>query len=502
MSLHRAETRTLVCRAALIAGVIIGLTGCGLTFFGSLVAPTGVAASDDRTDLIQVTWGAVTGADVYYVYRSLSPDGPFPDGGDTVHVPYQTVRQATLLDIDTDPTSYFYTVSAGRLSTGEESLPSSVVEGFRDAEEIGWQDQATIFGAAGTIRLALDRTTPTIQAYVLTVGNGTGATATVRQIEADGARTVLGSPSEVTDGTDTRVADVAAAGNVYAAIVAEDPEVVSDTDKVFLYRYDPELEEWSLLEGPAFPQAHPSAPFVTLVAIDADDLLISYRGAAGEMVMRRYNGALVSLTAPSVTDDTLDNAVGSIGQIDAAAVPGAAVLLYELEDDNVDALGETASLRVAVWTGSGWPADPLPPAYDGSSGDIEIEATAITIDPTVSPATDGISVAYLDTSGLHLVDEEGVVVPGSDSGFSGVVDPDGTSVGLAAQSEMISLFYLDLAQDGGVVAQYDTTAPSWAQNSPSDFTGSTPTALTLAAGGGKLFAAFDDDGTTRVRSYQ
>jgi len=349
---------------------------------------------------------------------------------------------------------------------------------------------------------------------VLTVGNGTGASATIRQVESDGTLTVLGSPAEATDGTDTRVADLAAAGNIYAAIVAEAPDVALDTDKVFLYRYDSELEEWALLESSALLAAHPSKPFVTLVAIGADDLLLSYRGATGEMITYRYNGTLASLTAPSTTDDVLFGDVGdagpAIGQIDAAAVPGAAVLVYELEDDNVATLGDTLSLRVAVWGGSDWPVDPLTTeVYDGATGNVLTGSAAITIDPTVSPAVDGVAVSYLDgadtadTPKIYIRDASGTLITDSDTAFSGVVDSTGTSVGLAAQSGLISLFYLDLAQDAGVVAQYDTNLLTWAQYSPPDFTQSSiPTTLSLAAGGGKLFAAFDDDGTTRIRAFQ
>ena len=90
----------------------------------------------------------------------------------------------------------------------------------------------------------------------------------------------------------------------------------------------------------------------------------------------------------------------------------------------------------------------------------------------------------------------------SGPGFSGVVDTAATSVGLAAQSGLISLFYLDLAQDAGVVAQYDTTTLSWTQFSPLDFTGSAPTALSLAAGGGKYFAAHIENGLARINAYQ
>ena len=496
-----SHTVTRTVFTVLLAPLVV--IGCGVTFFGTLAAPSGLAATPGRTDLIELTWNEVTGADVYYVYRSLSADGPFRAEGPSVSIPYRTVTQPALLDVDTDPTSYFYTVSAGRLSTGEESAMSEVVRGTRVAEEIGWRDQAMVFGAPGTIRLAVDRTTPTIQAYVLTVGNGIGANASVRRIEADGTLTNLGGPPEPTDGTDTRVADLAAAGAVYVAVVAEDPPIAADRDKVFLYRYDTELEQWLLIEGPLFALAHPSAPFVTMVAIGTGDLLISYRDDGGVMALYRFNGTLSPrmLPPPADTDDTPENAWDSIGQIDGAAVPGTAVLLYELEDDDLATLRNTTSLQVSVWNGSSWPAGTT--VYNGATGNIETGAAAVAIDPTVTPSANGVALAYLDESDIHLVDHVGAVVPGSTTGFSGLVDVLGTWVGLAAQSGVISLFYLDLAQEAGAVAQFDAGTASWAQFSPPDFTqSSSPTGFSLAGGGGKWFTAFDDDGITRVRTYQ
>jgi hypothetical protein len=481
---------------AVVAVSVLLITGCGVSFFGSLSTPSGVEATVDRTDLIELTWSEVAGADVYHVYRSLSQDGPFRAEGPMVAVPYRTVTQPTLLDANTDPTDYFYTVSAGRLSTGAESDLSGVVEGTRVAEEIGWQDQSTVFGAPGTIRLAVDRTTATIRSYVLTVGDGTGATATVRQIEADGTLTNLGGPSEPTDGTDPRVADLAAAGSVYTAIVAE------DTDKPFLYRYDADLEEWLLVAGPQFDPAHPSAPFVTMVAIGADDLLISYRDSVGAMALYRFSGTLgLRLTPPADSDDLLDAAFDSIGQIDAAAVPNGAVLLYELEDDDSASPGDTTSLQVSVWDGIAWQAGTT--IYNGATGNVAAGGAAIAIDPTVTPAANGTVITYLDGAALRVVDRTGAIVPDSDTGFSGAVDTTATSVGIAAQSGIISLFYLDLAEAAGVVAQFDTIESTWTQFSPPDFTQSpSATKFSISGGGGKWFTAFDDDGITRIRGYQ
>jgi len=123
---HNAD---IARRLALIIAVVVGIAGCGIAFFGSLEAPIGVSATTLRTDLIELTWTEVAGADVYYVYRSLSEDGPFRPDGPLLSLPYRTVRQTTLLDVEVDPTSYYYAVSAGRLSTGVESDTSLVVRG-------------------------------------------------------------------------------------------------------------------------------------------------------------------------------------------------------------------------------------------------------------------------------------------------------------------------------------------------------------------------------------
>jgi len=355
--------------------------------------------------------------------------------------------------------------------------------------------------AANTIRLAIDRTTSTVRAYLLTVENAAGVSATVREIDADGSLTSLQGPStETTDGRIMRVADLAAAGNVYVAAVAENPVVSADSDKVFLYRYDFDTEEWVFLEGPQFSTAHETAPFVTLVAIGVDDLLVSYRDVSRVMVTYRYDGTLTSLVAPSDTDD-LPTGEPAVGQIDAAAVPGGAALLYELEGDDLT----TTSLRVAVWTGTApgteWPFDP-PSVYAGATGNVATGAAAITVDPTISPPSDGVSVAYLDTTGIHVVDDAGTPVADSGTGFSGSVDLAGTSVGVTAQSGLVSIFYLDSAEAAAVVAQYDTTALSWIQFSPPDFTNATPTALSLAAGGGKYFATHIENGLARINAYQ
>ena len=61
------RTTDMVGRLALIAAAVLGIAGCGFLFFGSLATPAGVTASKDRTDLIELTWTEVAGADVYYV---------------------------------------------------------------------------------------------------------------------------------------------------------------------------------------------------------------------------------------------------------------------------------------------------------------------------------------------------------------------------------------------------------------------------------------------------
>ena len=91
----------------------------------------------------------------------------------------------------------------------------------------------------------------------------------------------------------------------------------------------------------------------------------------------------------------------------------------------------------------------------------------------------------------------------TDAGFPGSVNLTADWLAVAMQSGDISLFYVDDAATAGVIAQYDTGTGTWEVSSPDNFTSSAvPRALALAAGGGKLFAAYDDGAFTRIRAYQ
>jgi len=500
---HRLELAALTARIMAGAAVVLILGGCGLPLSGSLAAPEEVTATTDRTDLIRVTWNEVPSADIYYVYRSVSPDADAAEEGDYGPVPYMSVTQPILLDVDTDPTDYYYRVSAGRLSTNEESALSDTAHGIRVAPEIEWQNQATVFGTPGTVRLAIDRTTATVAAYLLTTGDAPGAAATVRVIESDGTLASLGAPTESTDGSDPRVADIAAAGSVYVALVAENPDLAGDRDRVYLYRYDADLEEWLLEAQIPDPVAHPSAPFVSLAAVGEDELLLAYRGDGGEIVTYHYDGSTTTLAAPRATDDTLGNAIPSVGQIDIAAVPGGVALVYELEDDG-DPPGGTLRIELSQYTIGTEAWDAATEVYSGGGPDVARGAVSVGVDQTIAVLDNAITVAFHDDAGgLYLVDRTGAPVPGSTTGFPGAPDLASTPIGIAAYSNEVFLFYRDASKEEGAIARFGRAGMTWDEFSPADFTQSqNPDLLNLVAGGGKLFAAFNDGGIARVRAYQ
>ncbi len=471
-----------------IAAALAMLGSCGVTFYTDLTAPTGVTATQNLTDTIEVNWSEVRGSDVYYVYRLLSPDEQ-PETGPYGPLPYRTVTQTTLIDTEVDPTTYYYRVSAGRFSTGEESPPSEAAAGSIVPEEIGWDDAASsVFGGQTTVRLAIDRTGAEVAAYLLTVGDGSDSSAVVRRIESDDSFTNLGGPEESTDGSDPRVADVAAAGTLYVALVRQ------DDNSVTLFGYDADLEEWALVADvadiPGALPANAAKPFVTLLALETDELLLSYANTAGEISTYYYNGTLSEKTAPTVAN--------ALGQLDGAAVAGEAVLVYE-DQDGLD----TDAAYAATWDADSSDWSPATSIYDGSGAAANLSGNG-SLSAAIDPVSRTVVVAYSQGGVITLTDESAALVAASsDAGFTGTPDPSEQAIAVAAYDDVVSLFYVDGVAESGVVIQLDTTAGEWAVFSPDDFTQSpAPSILSLAVGGGKLFAAYEDGGITRMRAYQ
>lgn len=115
--LIQGSVKTLVL--GLIA--VAGLSGCALSDDqreatveqNVLTAPTGVTAVSNGTDRINVSWTAVTGATLYYVYRSDS-GGPF-NGIAAVAAPMTTFKSANLQP----GTTYAYKITAYDPADGE-----------------------------------------------------------------------------------------------------------------------------------------------------------------------------------------------------------------------------------------------------------------------------------------------------------------------------------------------------------------------------------------------
>lgn len=492
----KGSIRLIIITAVVGAAMLV--SSCGIVLTGSLSIPERVEASTTRADLIELTWEEVRGADIYYVYRALNSDSLSGTPEDIASHFYRDVTQPVLLDTEVNPTSYFYRVSAGRLSTGEESALSDPAEGIL-AEEVEWLATSTVFSNPGTHRLAVDRTTATIQAYALTVEESAGVTATVNEIGADGTLVSLGGPIETVDGRIPRAADIAAAGTVYLALVADNPVETGDIDTVFLFAYDEENEEWlEIIAGaPQTQVAHETEPYLTLVPAGENEVVLTYRDASGVMVSYYYNGTALSVSS-------VPTGTALLGYIDATSIPGSAALLYEIEDgsDNTTSLevalfGTVGGAAAGDWQGSGTVV------FDGSSGNITEGSISISRDPAAAGATDGITIGFIDDTGVRLVDATGSTVPGSETGFGGTPDLANRALAIAAQSDLISVFYLDSGESAGVIRQFDTESESWSVFSPDAFTtGANPGLFSLVPGGGLYFAGWESSSLARIRTYQ
>jgi hypothetical protein len=114
---------------ATAAGVNDSAVSAGDTGWRSLLAPTGVAATNDDTSKIRVTWSAVTGARGYFVYRG-------PAGGVLSRLQPTAVTGTTFDDLSAVPgIVYDYAVSA--YSALGECVRSEADPGLRPATLTG-----------------------------------------------------------------------------------------------------------------------------------------------------------------------------------------------------------------------------------------------------------------------------------------------------------------------------------------------------------------------------
>jgi hypothetical protein len=139
--------------------------------------------------------------------------------------------------------------------------------------------------------------------------------------------------------------------------------------------------------------------------------------------------------------------------------------------------------------------------YNGSGGENLAGNGSLSV--AIDPVSKSVAIAYAEGGVVTLTDESNSLITSTTVGFTGTPDPSEPQIALAAQGGVISLFYVDGVAESGVVTQYTTATAEWAEFSPEDFTqSSAPSILSIAAGGGKLFTAYEDGGITRMRAYQ
>jgi hypothetical protein len=484
--------RFLQATAGIVFLVLLGSCGVGLPL--EITAPANVSASTTEVEQIRVTWDAVPGADRYFVYRSRSASGPFGEQGPFGTIPYATVTDTTFVDDALDPLTFYYRVSAFDDVGNRESDQSETAAGLSLSGPLEWQSQQLVFGGFRTARLAVDRFGDVIRAYVLSVSDSADVGVSVRRITNTGSLELLDTAFGDVDGTDARVADLAVIdGTVWAALVSE---------------VDDSVELWSYTDAAGtftrrvagLPQAHPSAPLLSLVAYDAETLWLAYRSSAENAVVREIatTGPVASVITPPA-DVGSGIGTNTIAGLELQAGNGGLVLFYETYDPITN--NATDTVGAEWWNGTGWSAG----SVDQPGADVVSQAYAV--DATASGAVDARAyVAYSVGASPYTLDAlDGTPVP--DAPSANLTDsPDFTeeSLALAADDGDLYLFYEGTVAGGGVIDLSTDGGANWTGFSPTDFAqDDDPLVYELVAYSGKVYAAWiGSGGLLSVRAYQ
>lgn len=473
-------------RIALLLVTTVSLASCGVTLTGRPSPPATVTASTEQTEQITVEWSDVEGAGVYYVYRSVSDEGPWGMQGEYGTIPYRTVTSTRLVDVDVDPITYYYRVGAGDVLGATESDLSQIAAGKAVVEEPEWQPPALLALNTTTIDVVADNYSDTARGYVLSVANEEAATPVVRRIERDGTVTVLGELETTVDGTVRGTAAVAAAdGFVYLAALGE------TTGTPSIWRYGSEAEGWTLWSA-AFGSAATADPMIRLAATAVDDLVLAYKTGSGTLAS--YHVDPQATVISGITSPVAQN-------LSLAAYADEVVLAYQPDNDTI--LG--TRLSDTSWSS---------PVTLAAGTDV---AEGLLVSLAVDPAGGDAYLAYQDDapsiSVLRWSDDTLASLPSPPGTVSAPGEPPeagaARNLSLAADPTGVYLFSADTEGSGedattvGVVRKYSFSSESWSKLSPDGFTlGGELETLTIAARNQILYTGYIESAISVARSYR
>ncbi len=487
--------------AALLALLAALLASCGLGLPADLPAPDGVAATQGEIDRIDVTWNDVPGTSRYYLYRSGTAEPFVTDEGPYGPVPYATTNLTSFTDATPGAQTYSYRVTAVQERTGTESPPSDVVTGFSVDGPIEWQGATrvgTFLTESTTSRLAVDYAATPPVVYQLSVGTTAATGVSVRRIEADGSLTPLGGAFAEVDGSQARVADLAAHDGLLRVALVD-----TSSGDLQIWTYASGSEEFALTTTLATPAATARSPSVAFTAGSSGAFWLAYVASDDQVSTFRLDAAATEaalIRSWSATDDS----GRFVPRVDLAASATQAVVAFEVEDRSGDAPYPTVELAAATITNAATSWNEAQDAFDETlSGEIT------TFDLTVDTDTGANHLIVAGGSGIYLADASGppAAALGAEFGSTPAAAPD--SIAIAAHAGVIRLLYLDDTDSAAAIRSTDDAGATWTLTSPEGFTADAQLlSLQIETPDERIFASWisDPDGNGQggafIRAYQ
>jgi hypothetical protein len=430
------KNRHLLPRAALIVLTVMAWGGCEWFLGPELDTPKELTATTTLTDEIQLNWLQVDKADIYYIYRAESEEGPYDY--------YTFAYTSAYTDTGIAPAiPYWYQVTASDLESNNESDPTEGVMG-NSTHEFGWSDATAAGTGAAQQRLALDRadSSTTGMAYLATVANDSTGEITVYTYDfSGGSWETLGNPFGTTDNAVTRVADIAAHnGTVYVAYADK-----GLSGKVSVRKYNASTEAWDVVGSEGFSTGTDAA-YISMDVDDSGKVYLGYIDDSGFYMRDDGNytdpgtnlftesnsstSAVTSVYGTTYNYAFEDSVAGTV-----KANVASPVTTGNLRDNYMDFIAVSATeMYIAYYTDAFYVKK-----YDGSDWTTNITPASIT----VSASAASVALSYDSSTGtLYLFYRdpgEGIVLKYSGNGTTWETVSDGESEGIATNPSNLEL---------------------------------------------------------------
>lgn len=465
----------LLAAAAVIFTLMLFLAGCEWFLGPEPAAPENLTATTGEADKIELSWGEVEKADIYYIYRADTEEDEYEYHAFSYGPVYTDTKIAY-------ERPYFYRVTAADMETNNESPRSEPAEGS-STHEYGWS--GTIIAAAGAARqrLALDKTDPAdgseagVVYLAAAADDATGAVSVYKYDRDAGSWTALGEPFGTTDTAEFRVLDICAGGGeVYAAY--SDNEL---SGKITVVKYNRTDESWAVFpsEGDEGFSDGTTARYLSMDIDSAGIVYIGYVDSGGGHIRKSDDGFSSDIPSPDI------NAADSSVVIDIAG--STAYAAFEDEGTDINAAG-------------------IP--VDGTGGQTlqnnYLDFTAVvSSEMYIAYYTDALYVKkYNDSDWSNDITPEGIKASSTTTYLALAFDQLGDSSG---NLYLFYPYYYEL-NTGGIVMRYSGTSATWqilALDEENDkIIDLLPSSIELEAYNNFVYASYLTGGAAQMRIWE